>query len=315
MDGISRPERKHVYQSRMLDSPRWDSFEPRDDDIIISTSYKGGTTWTQTIVGMLVFGKPQLPMPLRDLSPWVEFAITPPEYAPSVFGPQTHRRFLKTHLALDAVPYFDNVKYIFVARDGRDVVMSLWHHFQNYADGFLDMVNGSDWNDHGDPHPPVPAEFREFWTNWITRGWYPWESDGYPYWSHFRHARTWWDYRNLPNILLVHYNDLLADLPGEIRRIAAYLDIDLPDETMAAIAHATTFDEMKKDADRNIPSVQEVWRDYTKFFNKGTNGRWRDVLTDDDLALYEKAVERSLTPQLRAWMESGRLALGESALD
>jgi hypothetical protein len=43
------------------------------------------------------------------------------------------------------------------------------------------------------------------------------------------------------------------------------------------------------------------------FFNKGTNGRWRDVLTDDDLALYEGAAA-ALDPTLRAWLEGGRRA-------
>ncbi len=305
MNGLARPERKHLYRSRMLDAARWDSFRPRDGDVIISSSYKGGTTWTQTIVGMLIFGRAELPMPLRDLSPWIEFAILPPDHAETIIEPQTHRRFLKTHLDLDGLPYFDNAAYIVVARDGRDVVMSLWNHFQNYSEAFFEMVNNCEWNRFGDPHPPLPDDFSEFWRNWITRGWYPWESDGYPYWSHFRHARSWWDYRHLPNILLVHYNDLLADLPGEIRRIATYLDIALPEATLAEIAKATTFGAMKKDADRNLPSIQEVWRDHRNFFNKGVNGRWREVLDDDDLALYEQVVERTLTPALRVWLENG----------
>ena len=44
-----------------------------------------------------------------------------------------------------------------------------------------------------------------------------------------------------------------------------------------------------------------------RFFFKGTNGRWRDVLTADDLALYETAASK-LDPELRDWLENGRLA-------
>jgi hypothetical protein len=39
-------------------------------------------------------------------------------------------------------------------------------------------------------------------------------------------------------------------------------------------------------------------------FCKGTNGRWRDALTEDDLDLYEAAAVQ-LDPELRAWLEAG----------
>lgn len=44
------PERTRTYQTHHLDSTRWDAFVPRDDDIVITTAYKAGTTWTQRIV-------------------------------------------------------------------------------------------------------------------------------------------------------------------------------------------------------------------------------------------------------------------------
>ena len=43
----------------------------------------------------------------------------------------------------------------------------------------------------------------------------------------------------------------------------------------------------------------------SRFLYKGTNGRWRDVLNDDDLILYDRAAA-SLDPGLRAWLERGR---------
>ena len=43
-----------------------------------------------------------------------------------------------------------------------------------------------------------------------------------------------------------------------------------------------------------------------RFFFKGTNGRWRDVLTAEDLELYERAASE-LDPELRNWLENGRL--------
>ena len=41
------------------------------------------------------------------------------------------------------------------------------------------------------------------------------------------------------------------------------------------------------------------------FFHKGTNGRWRDVLTDQDLELYEDAKARVLEPDCARWLEAG----------
>jgi len=49
------------------------------------------------------------------------------------------------------------------------------------------------------------------------------------------------------------------------------------------------------------------------FIFKGTNGRWRDVLTSEDLALYEAAKKRVLTPDCARWLEQGWRAGGTSS--
>jgi aryl sulfotransferase len=161
----------------------------------------------------------------------------------------------------------------------------------------------------GDPLPACPESIRDFWRNWITQGWFEWESEGYPYWSNMRHIQTWWNYRHLPNILMVHYNDLLRDLPGEIRRIADYLAIDVSQEMLAAIAHQVTFSSMKQNAEQILTNAPNVWKGGAQtFFNKGTNGRWREVLTDMDIELYYAAVARELIPDCAHWLENCRLS-------
>jgi hypothetical protein len=45
----------------------------------------------------------------------------------------------------------------------------------------------------------------------MTRSWFEWETEGYPWCSPLRHPQSWWGYRHLPNILLVHYAVLLVD--------------------------------------------------------------------------------------------------------
>ena len=48
---------------------------------------------------------------------------------------QTHRRFLKTHLPVDALVFSEKAKYIYIGRDGRDVVWSLYNHHANAPAG------------------------------------------------------------------------------------------------------------------------------------------------------------------------------------
>jgi aryl sulfotransferase len=149
----------------------------------------------------------------------------------------------------------------------------------------------------------------------MTRASFPWESDGWPYWSHHYHAASFWPYRRLPNLLAVHYNDLLADLEGEMRRVARFLEIAVPEEEWPARVEAARFKSMREEAireeaERAQPDAPKIWKDgAASFFFKGTNGRWRDVLSPDDLALYEPAAA-VLDPELRAWLEGGALAAG-----
>src|SRR5579871_587592 len=74
-DGIGSAARMTAvrrYEASMYDSSRWDGFELRPGDIIISTPPKCGTTWTQMICALLVLQEPELPLPLVTLSPWID---------------------------------------------------------------------------------------------------------------------------------------------------------------------------------------------------------------------------------------------------
>lgn len=114
------PQRSRVYQHHHLDSTRWDSFQPRSDDIVIATSYKAGTTWTQAIVANLLFPDQDFPVPAWQMSPWLDMSPPPPlDEVIATLEAQGHRRFIKTHLALDGLLFYPQVKYIFVSRDGR----------------------------------------------------------------------------------------------------------------------------------------------------------------------------------------------------
>jgi aryl sulfotransferase len=130
------PERTRIHQNHHLDGTRWEAYRPREGDIVIATSYKAGTTWTQGIVANLLFPDQRFPAPPWQMSPWLDHRLRPLEDVVSGLEAQRHRRFIKTHLSLDGLPYYPQVSYIFVSRDGRDVFMSLWNHYRNYTDEF-----------------------------------------------------------------------------------------------------------------------------------------------------------------------------------
>lgn len=239
------PVREHVYQNHHLDSTRWNWFTQRDDDIIIATSYKAGTTLLQTVVANLLFPDDDMPAPASELSPWLDFRMFPLELVLGQLDAQEHRRFIKTHTPLDGLPYFPQAKYVCVSRDPRDVFMSLLNHWGSHTDAFYMGINSTPGR-VGDEFPHFNPDIKATWRDWITRSWFEWEIGGYPYWSHMSYALTFWKYRHLDNILMVHFNDLRADLGSEMRRIANFLEIDVPAEKWDAVVRRCTFEEVKR---------------------------------------------------------------------
>lgn len=304
----SLPAVTHIYQNHHLDSTRWNLFQPRDNDIVISTSYKSGTTWMQGIVRQLVFLH-QEPPSLDDASLWLDRRGRPLDEVLSELEAQTHRRFIKSHLALDGIPYFPQVKYIIVGRDARDVFMSMWNHYSNYTPEQYARLNDTPGR-VGPPIPHCPADILKFWRNWMGRGWFAWESEGYPFWGNMHHTQTWWTHRNLDNILLIHFTDLLANLLGEIRHIAEFLNISISDGDLLSIAKKVSLEEMRNEAVRTDSGLVSSFKGGADtFYYKGVNGRWKEVLSFQQEQLYHQKAAEVLSPDARHWLEHGRAAL------
>jgi len=297
------PERLHEYRNHHLDSTRWDRYSARDDDVFITTAYKAGTTWTQRIMASLILGPGPLYAGMHELSPWIDARFMGPlEPMFEQLDAQEHRRFVKSHLAADGLRFFPEAKYIVVGRDTRDVFMSLYNHYAGYTDFAYAAFNDADRP--GPELPRCPDTPRDLWPRWIGEGWFEWEPDGWPFWSHSHHLATWWDVRDLPNVLFVHYADLKADTEGEMRRIAAFCEIAVADDVWPELVASVGFEAMREEA-RAAPMDVVFEGGADRFFFKASNGRWRDVLTEDDLAAYERGAA-ILDPGLRHWLEHGR---------
>lgn len=313
---LIRPARR-AYRTGILDSTRWDRYRPRPGDIVIATYPKCGTTWMQRIVGLLVFQTPE-PRPVMEISPWVD--RRPRQPVDDVFErleAQAHRRFLKSHLPLDGLPLHDEVRYVHVARDGRDACLSYHHHWSGISARTLEALDRMGMEDEGIgcPYPRAPADPALHFHRWLTQGAVPGHEDGAPLPSFFHFERTWWEARVLPNLLLVHYNDLKADLAGEMRRVAEFLGIAVAPELWPDLVAAAGFEAMRRDGDALMGSVATSFEGGgRRFFNQGCNGRWRGVFREEDLALYDAKIEATLTAPCARWVAGGRLEAGEPRL-
>ena len=312
MPRLVRPALREV-RTRVFDSARWAGYQPRPDDILIATYSKCGTTWAQRIVGMLVFASAET-QPLSDVSPWPDARFGEPiGTLLAKAEAQTHRRFLKSHLPLSALPLYEDVKYLHVARDGRDACMSLHNHLCNLTPDTLARFNAISRDDpkFGDPYPRGPDDAGAYFHDWITDDTVNGDF-GDPAASFFSVENSFWAERRRSNLLLVHYNDLKADRAGEMRRIADFLDADVPGARWPGLVEAASFESMKRDGEALIPLAHMLWEGGPgRFLNKGTNGRWRDVVAKQDLALYEAKVRSEFSPALARWIEHGRSVAGD----
>ena len=117
------PVKTRELHNHHFDSTIWNEFQFRDDDIVIATYAKSGTTWMQQIIAQLLFnGDPELAV--AEISPWLDLRVPPKEVKLPYVEAQTHRRFLKTHLPVDALVFSPRARYLYIGRDGRDVVWS-----------------------------------------------------------------------------------------------------------------------------------------------------------------------------------------------
>jgi len=233
-----------------------------------------------------------------EMSPWVDLRVPPKEVKLPAIEAQTHRRFLKTHLPVDALVFSGQAKYVYIGRDGRDVVWSMYNHHANANQAWYDALNETP----GRVGPPIerPTEsIVQYFEEWLERDGHPW----YPFWENIQ---SWWAIRNLPNVHFLHFANLKDDMPGEIRKLAAFLEIPVNEEKWEDIVKHCTFDYMKAHATKSVPLGGAFWDGGAQtFIHKGTNGRWRDVLSNEMLLAYEQRAQMELGEECALWLATG----------
>lgn len=282
------------YRNVVSDNRRWEHFVKRPSDVFVCTAAKVGTTWMQTIVNSLMWPKGDSPGPVVALAPWFDARFFPVEETARALEAQTGRRSIKTHTPADGIPWFDDCQYIVVGRDPKDAFMSWTNHTANVkSEQIVRLVESAAGDGIEVPSTPPLTDIHDMFAQWLRDA------------NLFQHVASFWARRHQPNVLFVHYNDMKDDLEREMRNVASFLEIEIPDALWPDVVKRCTFAGMKARPDE----IGDFERLFTggadTFLFKGTNGRWRDVLSDDEVAACDRRGREILDADAFAWLSRG----------
>jgi aryl sulfotransferase len=289
------------YTSPDEDSGRWVGFPFRDGDIVISARAKTGTTWVQMICALLIFQTRQLDGPVGWYSPWVDRLVRPKEDIFARLAAQRHRRFVKTHTPLDGIPVDPRATYLVIGRHPLDSAASLYYQLGN-----LDHERRRVLAERltGQPAPAGPDTPRRPARQWLL-DWIDNDAGPHQELDSLRgvlwHDTGAWARRAEPNIVLLHYADLSADLGGQMRQLAARLGITVPETAWPGLIEAATFSSMQAAAGQII-GPSRILKRPADFFRRGTSGSGRELLTAQELGHYYARAAGLAPPDMLAWL-------------
>jgi aryl sulfotransferase len=296
------------YTSPDEDSSRWWGFPLREGDIVISTRSKSGTTFMQMICLLLVHQTPDLPESLGALSPWLDWKVQHKEVVWGLLDAQPFRRVIKTHTPLDGVPMDDGVTYIVMGRHPLDIAVSLYHQGDNIDRARVRELTGEpeptpepDPGSGSDPARPRPS-LHQWVRNFVDWNPEPRQAlDSLP--GLMLHLSDAWERQAEADVVLIHYDDLIEDLDGSMRRLARLLGLPEDEARWPALVHAATFDVMRSHAEAVVPDAMGVLKDPQAFFRRGASGEGQSLLDDDELARYHERVAALAPADLVAWLD------------
>jgi len=209
-------ERMHSPESEA----HWGAFAPRPTDVIISPYAKSGTTWLQQIVhGLRTRGD----MDFDDISrviPWIETAL---DLGLDLDADQRGEpRAFKSHLSAHRVP--PGARYIVSLRDPKDAFVS----FYRFMEGW--------WFEAGTIDMETVAHRVYFLRERAT-----------DYWTHLL---SWWPRRDDPDVLLLSFEGMRADLEGVVIRVAQFIGVPLDQALLDLVVGQSSFEFMRAHGDR-----------------------------------------------------------------
>ncbi|CAG9785944.1 unnamed protein product [Diatraea saccharalis] len=248
----------------------------RPDDVWVITFPRSGTTWTQELVWLAendLDYETAKRIPLHERFPMLETTTQIPDIAFELIkmnfmnlssfqglGSAVREsswetidkapspRYIKTHLPLSLLPpsLLDTAKVVYVARDPRDVCVSYYFLHKMVVKNLFKI------------------QFHHFWEA-FRRDLLPWT----PIVAHTNEA---WVKRYHRNLHFVFYEDLIENLPNQIRRLCTFLGRKYSDEQIENLAHHLSFDSLRKNKKVN----NTIGDDGVQFIRKGEAGNWKE---------------------------------------
>lgn len=281
-----------TYRGVLTTPERWQTWQPRQGDILVCTPPKCGTTWTQTMTAMLLNGKTDLPERVSVMSPWVDANFSAPEDVAADLTKQSGRRVVKTHTPADGFPVWNGVTVIAVYRHPLDVFFSLRKHALNMKDN---------------PDHPMKRPISEALASFLSTSYDFEDFDRDSLATIARHYHETVQSNRLPKLELFHYADMIADQRGTVKRLADFVGVGSDDDLIDQITTATGFETMRAEAHKYAPEGgKDFWNDDKAFFDSGGSDKWRGKVSDSDMALYNARMAE-LVPDAtqRNWLEFG----------
>jgi aryl sulfotransferase len=266
------------------------------DDIVVATYPEFGTSRIQRIVDLLII--PAVDRRSENgASSWLQPGAA---QAPGgLSAPQGQPRLIKTHMALSDISCDERTKLIHVTRDGRDACLALRNfEFATVMDRYRVQHQESGATEDA---PPDVAAYFDRWLqyeeqNAIGHGGVP---------AFCSYENSFWMERGRPNLLLVHHNDLLRDPTEEMRRIAEFLEVDVPSSWMAKLLPAAHFGSGSARVLKSPNGMGNL------SCGAGTDRRWNEIFAEADLERYETLIGTRFSSTAATWVSGGRTALGD----
>ncbi len=241
------------------------TFPNRPGDVFLVTYPKSGTTWLEEIVRCITRPKKSSQENLSDTT-MLRFEMVSQELIGALPSP----RSIATHLPFALVPRSSKhtVKYIYLARNPKDVAVSMFYFMRSMP---LFGFDGT-WSEF----------LQHFMKGNIPVGV-----------SYFDHVLEWWTHKDEENILFLKYEDLKKDLNGQVKIIAEFLGFKFSDEEAQAVAEKCTFQAMKSNPNLAI-NKSSKFRKQKPHLRKGVVGDWKNHFSDEQLAEFNKLYESRL---------------------
>lgn len=252
--------------------------------LFIASYPKSGTTWLQCIAHQLLSHGDITFSHISDYSPFYESNKTWNNEEFIQLYRRNHERLglevFNTHLKWEMLPKGDNIKYIYIYRNGRDVVHSFYQHLSNQADS--GTYEGS---------------FDEFFHDWITCK--------IPYGKWTKHIKDWINVAKDPNsnILLLSYEELKNNFLDSLQRISDHIESGCSRQEIEEIIMPHCTFSFMKDHKSQYEPVSVGWKPGYEFIRKGIIGDSDDIFTEKFREEYQDMIRREFPDGLPDWIQ------------